>query len=65
MESKKKSAYTPAHIRAQKKYDDENIVVITLRINRKTDADILERLEGVDNKQGFIKGLIRKGMKKP
>ena len=45
--------------RAVAKYDAKNAVVITLKFNRGTDADILERLEQEGNRQGFIKSLIR------
>ena len=41
--------------RAQEKYDRVNTVHITLKLNRKTDADIIAMLEGEGNKQGFIK----------
>lgn len=37
----------------------ENTTVITIRLNHRTDADILARLESVSNKTGYIKGLIR------
>ena len=51
---------TPDYTRkAVAKYDAKNAVVITLKLNRGTDADILERLEQEGNRQGFIKGLIR------
>lgn len=30
-----------------------------LKLNKKTDADILNKLASVPNKQGFIKSLIR------
>lgn len=49
-----------AQMRAQTKYDAENTVQIHLKLNRKTDADILERLDQVESKQGYIKELIRK-----
>lgn len=48
-----------AQIRATRKYDDDNTKQIMLKLNKKTDADILERLESVSNKQGYIKELIR------
>ena len=35
-----------------------------LRINKDADADIYERLESMENKQGYIKGLIRRDMAK-
>jgi len=43
----------------QTRYDAKNIVRFSLKINRKTDADILAKLDAVDNKQGYIKALIR------
>ena len=33
-------------------------------LNRKTDADILQKLSEVENKQGYIKDLIRKDIAK-
>lgn len=55
---------TGAHKRAQLKYNSANLVQISLKINRKTEADIMEKLESVDNKQGYIKQLIREDIKK-
>lgn len=49
---------------AQAKYDAANTKQIRLKLNTKTDADILKRLESVDNKQGYIKELIRKDIEK-
>ena len=46
--------------KAQAKYDAKNTKQIVLKLNLKTDADILEQLEKVGNKQGYIKELIRK-----
>ncbi len=45
--------------RAQIKYDKANTRQITFKFNLKTDADILERLDSVDNRQGYIKEIIR------
>ncbi len=42
-----------------KKYDKENTTKVTLKLNLKTDADILDFLENCGNKQGTIKELIR------
>ena len=44
---------------AQERYDKENTVSVRLKLNKKTDADIISKLESVDNKQGYIKRLIR------
>jgi hypothetical protein len=45
---------------AVRKYDDAHTKKIMLKLNLETDKDILERLEAVGNKQGYIKELIRK-----
>lgn len=50
---------TEAQKRAVEKYDKANTIQIHLKLNKKTDADILEKLESVESKQGYIKGLIR------
>lgn len=42
-----------------KKYDENNTTRVQLKLNNKTDADILAYLDSVDNKQGTIKQLIR------
>lgn len=49
--------------KAQEKYDKANTVQVRLKLNKKTDADIIEKLDSVDNKQGYIKTLIRKDAK--
>ena len=41
------------------KYDQNNTRQIKFKFNKKTDADILEKLDSVQNKQGYVKGLIR------
>ena len=45
--------------KASAKYDQGNTVMITLKLNRKTDADIIDWLSRKKNKQGAIKDLIR------
>ncbi len=45
--------------KANKKYDENNTKQIKLKLNLKTDKDILDKLNSVDNKQGYIKKLIR------
>ncbi len=48
-----------ARIRANAKYDEANTRQIRLKLNLKHDADILAKLDEVENKQGYIKALIR------
>ena len=43
----------------QARYDAQNTVQIALKLNRKTDADIISRLEKEPNRQSYIKSLIR------
>lgn len=43
----------------QERYDRKNCSGLYLKLNKKTDADILEHLAGIDNRQGYIKRLIR------
>lgn len=50
--------------RAIAKYDAANTVQLKLKLNKKTDADILARLKRSGNMQGYIKELIRADMKK-
>lgn len=51
---------TEAQKRASVKYNAEKTTLITIRLTHTTDADILERLNSVPNKQGYLKDLIRK-----
>ena len=52
-----------AKIDAQARYDKFNTKQILLKLNNKSDSDILEKLNRVDNKQGYIKRLIREDLK--
>lgn len=46
-------------LEAISRYQKANVIQINIRLNKKTDADIIIALETVNNKQGFIKELIR------
>lgn len=50
---------TTAQKRASSKYDRNNTKAVMLKLNLTNDADILKKLDGVGNKQGYIKDLIR------
>ena len=45
------------------KYDKENTKRVYIKLNKNTDKDILDYLDSIPNKQGYIKELIRKDMK--
>lgn len=49
-----------AQVRASMRYDAKNTVKFTVKLNRRTDRDLIERMESVSNKNGYIKELIRK-----
>jgi len=49
---------------AQEKYRKANRKTFTLELNQKTDADIIEFLAAIDNRNGFLKKLIRDEVKK-
>lgn len=57
-------AVSEAQKRANAKYDKSNTKMMSFKFNLQTDADILDRLASVPNKQGYIKELIRKDMSK-
>ena len=44
----------------QAKYDKVNTLHISLKLNRRTDADLIGALAATPNKQAFIKAAIRK-----
>lgn len=48
-----------AQKRAQKRFDEKNAVYVSLKLNRNTDADLIDILERVENKQGLIKAALR------
>lgn len=50
--------------KAKREWDARNTVTVSLKLNRNTDADILEKLSTVESRQGYIKQLIRGDMKK-
>lgn len=52
---------TEAQIRAQKKWEKKAIIDKSIRLNRNTDADIIDYLAGanITSFQGYVKELIR------
>ena len=55
---------TEAQKKAGANYDRRNTKGLYLKLNKKTDADIIEYLESVDNVQGLLKQLIREHIAK-
>lgn len=50
---------TESQRKAQAKYDKANTRQVHLKLNLRTDADVIKALDSVESKQGYIKGLIR------
>ena len=48
---------------AHERYDKQNTVFVGLKLNKKTDADIIALLEKSDNKQGTIKKILKNFIK--
>ena len=49
--------------KAQEKYDRENTVRVTIKLNKKTDADIIEMLSSAPSKQGLIRSALKEYQK--
>lgn len=49
-------SYAP---QAQARYDAKMAVYVSLKLNRKTDADIIAALDAAPNKQALIKEALR------
>jgi len=45
----------------QKKYDNENILKITIKLHKRNDKDIIDNID-LKNKQGSIKALVREAL---
>lgn len=61
-----KDMTTEAQKKAVREYSRrsrDKFKVMTLKLNREADKDIIDKLASVDNMQGYIKELIRKDMK--
>ena len=51
-------------VKAVNKFNKEKTRCIQIRLNKNTDADILEKLGNVPSKMGYIKNLIRDDIRK-
>ena len=50
--------------KAVRKYDKENITGLYIKLHKTKDKDIIDKLETVESKQGYIKQCIREDLKK-
>jgi hypothetical protein len=61
---RKAKSTSNAHTRANNKYNKANTKQYQVRLNLKTDADLIAKMESVPNKLGYIKSLIRADIEK-
>ncbi len=54
---------TEAEKKSQRKYEVKIMKQISLKLNRNTDADVIAKLDSVDNVRGYIISLIRDDIK--
>lgn len=47
---------------SKRRYDEQSTVQVKIKLNKKTDADIIEYLNASGNKQGTIKEALREKM---
>lgn len=59
IEQEKKDKYAPQH-----KYIKNNMVQYAFRLNKNTDAELIEFFNSVENKSGLFKELLREYLKK-
>ena len=55
---------TKSQVNASNKYNKANTTAFTFRFNNEYDSDIINHLQGLDNKNGYIKEVIRENIKK-
>ena len=54
---------TAAQLRAIQNYDKQHTTTILIKLNNRTDADLIQYLNDSGNKQGTIKAALREYMK--
>jgi len=55
---------TEAQRMAQRRYDARHTRQVHIKLNLRTDKDVLARLDEVQSKQGYIKRLIREDLER-
>lgn len=45
--------------KASQRYARENVLKVVVGINRRTEPELVEKVESVENRSGYIKDLIR------
>lgn len=53
-------AYSESQNKATQNYKKKNVKKYLLELNRNTDQELIDKMESVQNKQGYLKELIKK-----
>lgn len=56
-------ANNKSQIEAVARYDKKNMKGLYIKLHKKNDKDIIDKLEQVESKQGYVKELIRNDLK--
>jgi hypothetical protein len=62
MAEEKKPLWYENKAKYNAEYVKNNVIQIMVKVNRNTEADLVEFLDTIENKQGYIKSLIRADM---
>ena len=62
--NKRKGGLSIPDSKAKKKWVREHTIMVTIKLNHNTDADIIRKLENIPNRQGYIKSVIRQDIAK-
>ena len=49
---------------SKRRYDKKNVVRVSVAFNRSTEPELVDYIESIDNKSGYIKDLLKAEMKK-
>ena len=62
MAEEKKPQWYQNKVKYNQDYVKNNVLQVMVKINRNTEADLVDFLDTKENKQGYIKSLIRADM---
>lgn len=54
-----KGGETLVYYKSNAKYEKENLLRVLVKFNRKTEPDLVERMESQENKAGYLKRLVK------
>ena len=54
-----KGGETLVYYKSNAKYEKENLLRVLVKFNRKTEPELVERMESQENKAGYLKRLVK------